>query len=103
MATGVRVRTVTRHLPATGGGAITRSVLPGGLRILTEAMPGVRSVSVGIWVAHCAMRTCLNFAEQLLHNPASSLRMPERIKGSSSTIKNRMLIDSRLRKSFSHP
>jgi predicted Zn-dependent peptidase len=29
---------------------ITRSVLPGGLRVLTEAMPGVRSVSVGIWV-----------------------------------------------------
>src|ERR1700760_2345017 len=43
-------RTVTRRLPATGGGVITRSVLPGGLRVLTEAMPGVRSVSVGIWV-----------------------------------------------------
>src|ERR1700761_3146528 len=43
-------RTVTRRLPASGGGEITRSVLPGGLRVLTEAMPGVRSVSVGIWV-----------------------------------------------------
>ena len=29
---------------------ITRTVLPGGLRIVTEAMPGVRSASVGVWV-----------------------------------------------------
>jgi predicted Zn-dependent peptidase len=43
-------RAVTRRLPATGGGAITRTTLPGGLRVITEAMPGVRSTSVGIWV-----------------------------------------------------
>src|SRR6266702_399737 len=43
-------RASTRRLPATGGGVITRSVLPGGLRIVTEAMPGVRSASVGVWV-----------------------------------------------------
>src|SRR5690242_14369325 len=44
-------RAVTRRLEsATGGGVITRTVLPGGLRIVTEAMPGVRSASVGIWV-----------------------------------------------------
>jgi predicted Zn-dependent peptidase len=43
-------RAVTRRLDATGGGVITRTVLPGGLRVVTEAMPGVRSVSVGIWV-----------------------------------------------------
>jgi predicted Zn-dependent peptidase len=42
---------VTRRLDnATGGGLITRTVLPGGLRLVTEAMPGVRSASVGIWV-----------------------------------------------------
>jgi predicted Zn-dependent peptidase len=29
---------------------LTRSVLPGGLRVVTEAMPGVRSISVGVWV-----------------------------------------------------
>ena len=29
---------------------IKRTVLPGGLRIITEVMPGVRSASVGIWV-----------------------------------------------------
>jgi predicted Zn-dependent peptidase len=44
-------RATTRRLDrATGGGVITRTVLPGGLRIVTEAMPGVRSASVGIWV-----------------------------------------------------
>jgi predicted Zn-dependent peptidase len=43
-------RAVTRRLNATGGGALTRTVLPGGLRVVTEAMPGVRSLSVGIWV-----------------------------------------------------
>src|SRR6266545_799990 len=43
-------RATTRAVPATGGGRITRTVLPGGLRILTEAMPGVRSASIGVWV-----------------------------------------------------
>jgi predicted Zn-dependent peptidase len=44
------VRASTRRLAAKGGGAITRTVLPGGLRVVTEAMPGVRSISVGVWV-----------------------------------------------------
>ena len=43
-------RAVTRRLAASGGGEITRTVLPGGLRVVTEAMPGVRSLSVGVWV-----------------------------------------------------
>ena len=43
-------RAVTRRLDATGGGEITRTELPGGLRIVTESMPAVRSVSVGVWV-----------------------------------------------------
>jgi predicted Zn-dependent peptidase len=44
--------TVTRtsRLPASGGGLITKSVLPGGLRVITEAMPGARSASIGVWV-----------------------------------------------------
>ncbi len=41
----------TRLTGATGGGVITRTTLPGGLRIVTEAMPGVRSASVGVWVS----------------------------------------------------
>ena len=43
-------RAKTRTLPVSGGGVIKRTVLPGGLRIVTEAMPGVRSASVGVWV-----------------------------------------------------
>jgi predicted Zn-dependent peptidase len=45
-----RRRARTEAIPATGGGQITRTTLPGGLRVVTEAMPGVRSVSVGVWV-----------------------------------------------------
>ncbi len=43
-------RATTHPVAATGGGKITKTVLPGGLRILTEAMPAVRSASVGVWV-----------------------------------------------------
>jgi predicted Zn-dependent peptidase len=32
-------------------GGVSRTLLPGGLRVLTETVPGVRSVSLGIWVA----------------------------------------------------
>src|SRR5262249_52496537 len=35
---------------AAGMGAVRRTVLPGGLRILTEEMPSARSASFGIWV-----------------------------------------------------
>jgi predicted Zn-dependent peptidase len=33
-----------------GSGAVRRTLLPGGIRVVTEAMPLVRSVSLGIWV-----------------------------------------------------
>ena len=36
-------------IPAPGG--VVRSDLPGGLRVVTESVPGVRSVSLGIWIA----------------------------------------------------
>ncbi len=49
-STPTTARAVTRRLNARGGGTITRTVLPGGLRVVSEAMPGVRSVSAGIWV-----------------------------------------------------
>ena len=32
------------------GGTVRRTVLPNGLRILTEAVPAMRSVSFGVWV-----------------------------------------------------
>jgi len=34
-----------------GGAIVRRSVLPGGVRVLTEAMPGQRSATIGFWVA----------------------------------------------------
>jgi predicted Zn-dependent peptidase len=35
---------------AEGGSVVRRSVLPGGVRVLTEAMPGQRSATLGFWV-----------------------------------------------------
>ena len=32
------------------GGVIRRTVLPGGLRVLSESVPGVRSVAFGVWI-----------------------------------------------------
>jgi predicted Zn-dependent peptidase len=37
-------------LEAAEGGLVRRSMVRGGLRVITEAMPGVRSASLGIWV-----------------------------------------------------
>lgn len=45
-------RAVTRTLTDDPlGGTVRRTVLPSGLRVLTEAIPAMRSVSFGIWVA----------------------------------------------------
>ena len=33
-----------------GGALVRRSVLPGGVRVLTESMPGLRSATIGCWV-----------------------------------------------------
>jgi predicted Zn-dependent peptidase len=33
-----------------GGGLVRRTVLPGGLRVITESVPTVRSVTFGVWV-----------------------------------------------------
>lgn len=44
-------RAVTTTLQtAEQGGLVRRTTLPSGLRIVTEAMPGVRSAAVGVWV-----------------------------------------------------
>ena len=32
------------------GGLVRRTVLSGGLRVITEAMPGVRSATIGVWI-----------------------------------------------------
>jgi len=33
-----------------GGNEVRRSILPGGVRVITEKMPGTRGVSIGFWV-----------------------------------------------------
>jgi predicted Zn-dependent peptidase len=43
------VRTAGGHRASQHG--VRRTVLPGGLRVITEALPDVRSVAFGIWVA----------------------------------------------------
>ncbi len=45
--TSRRARVLER---SADGGAVTLSVLPDGLRVITESVPGSRSASVGIWV-----------------------------------------------------
>ncbi|MBG0815871.1 pitrilysin family protein [Planomonospora sp. ID82291] len=42
--------TTTLHPGSGGAGVVRRTVLPGGLRVVTETMPTVRSVAVGMWV-----------------------------------------------------
>ena len=44
------VNAVSGPVPVTQS-AIIRDVLPNGLRLLTERMPHVRSVSIGVWLA----------------------------------------------------
>ncbi|MEW2440299.1 M16 family metallopeptidase [Micromonospora marina] len=49
---GSAARAVTRTLSDDPlGGTVRRTVLPSGLRVLTEAVPAMRSVSFGIWVS----------------------------------------------------
>ena len=44
-------RSTTRTLLREGdGGLVRRTTLPGGLRVITEQVPGVRSAAFGVWV-----------------------------------------------------
>jgi predicted Zn-dependent peptidase len=45
-------RTVLTERDPSGGvtGLVKRTVLPGGLRVVTDAVPGVRSAAFGVWV-----------------------------------------------------
>jgi predicted Zn-dependent peptidase len=40
----------TGSVNAAGGSTVRKTVLPGGLRVVTEFLPAVRSVALGIWV-----------------------------------------------------
>jgi predicted Zn-dependent peptidase len=41
--------TARKQLKADGDSAVIRAVLPGGLRVITESLPAVRSAAFGIW------------------------------------------------------
>ena len=62
----------TRTLVHGADSTIKRTVLPGGLRVITEQMPGVRSASVGVWVGvgsrdeTATLHGCSHFLEHLL-------------------------------------
>lgn len=45
-----RPGTTRTLLTSATGGTVRRTVLPGGARVITEAMPTVRSASFGVWV-----------------------------------------------------
>jgi predicted Zn-dependent peptidase len=45
-----RVGSTHTLLTAPDGGVVRRTVLPGGLRVISESVPGVRSVAFGVWI-----------------------------------------------------
>jgi predicted Zn-dependent peptidase len=45
-----RVGSTRTLLGRDDGGLVRRTVLPGGLRVISEQVPGVRSVAFGVWV-----------------------------------------------------
>ncbi|MCX6459557.1 MAG: pitrilysin family protein [Actinobacteria bacterium] len=49
-ASGQKAGSTRTLLTESDGGLVRRTVLPGGLRVITEAMPTVRSVAIGMWV-----------------------------------------------------
>jgi len=65
------------------GSVVTLSVLPGGLRVVTESIPGARSASVGIWVGvgsideQARLAGASHFLEHLLFKGTRSRSGPE--------------------------
>ncbi|MPZ63710.1 MAG: insulinase family protein [Propionibacteriales bacterium] len=49
-ATEQKPGTTRTLLKDNDGGVVRRTVLPGGLRVITELVPGVRSASLGVWL-----------------------------------------------------
>ena len=62
----------TRTLLEEDGGVIRRTVLPSGLRVITEQVPGQRSATIGVWVGvgsrdeSPSLHGCSHFLEHLL-------------------------------------
>ena len=45
-----RVGSTRTLITAGDGGVVRRTVLPGGIRVVSESVPGVRSVAFGVWI-----------------------------------------------------
>src|SRR4051794_6880387 len=45
-----RVGSTQTLLTSPDGGVVRRTALPGGLRVVSESVPGVRSVAFGVWI-----------------------------------------------------
>ncbi len=62
----------TRTLLKEDGGVVRRTVLPSGLRVISERVPGARSATIGVWVGvgsrdeSPALHGCSHFLEHLL-------------------------------------
>jgi predicted Zn-dependent peptidase len=62
----------TRTLLKEDGGVVRRTVLPSGLRVISEQVPGQRSATIGVWVGvgsrdeSPALHGCSHFLEHLL-------------------------------------
>ena len=62
----------TRPLLKEGGTVVRRTVLPSGLRVITEEVPGQRSATIGVWVGVGSrdespqLHGCSHFLEHLL-------------------------------------
>jgi predicted Zn-dependent peptidase len=60
------------HIAAAGGTTVRRSLLPSGLRVLTEQVPGAQSVTIGFWIPagsrdeHAPALGSTHFLEHLL-------------------------------------
>jgi len=67
-----RTGATTRTLLKEDGGVVRRTVLPSGLRIISEQIPGQRSATIGVWVGvgsrdeSPALHGCSHFLEHLL-------------------------------------
>lgn len=67
-----------RLIAGEGGNEVRRSILPGGVRVITEAMPSLRSVSIGFWVGvgsrdeQAGMFGSTHFLEHLLFKGTTS-------------------------------
>jgi predicted Zn-dependent peptidase len=67
-----RTTGTTRTLLKEDGGVVRRTVLPSGLRIISEQIPGQRSATIGVWVGvgsrdeSPTLHGCSHFLEHLL-------------------------------------